>query len=383
MIIPGLPSAFRNPVDVIINDTPPLRESIESLVALPRVAVLIGTGSAERTGALARVTELLTPMPFEIIKGIPPEPAQSDVLATCSKVEQAEANVILALGGGSVIDTAKLVTLIFHSDLDLVEVMNRTVTPVRRQLPLLAIPTTAGSGSEVTPFAVVTNNDTHIKQSLPSPSNYPDMAFLMPALLRTLPPKVIGDSGIDALAHALEALWSIHRNPVSTALAEEAAARVFRSLPVFYENPDDDLARFEMAVGSMIAGLAFSNTFTAACHGLSYPLSSRFHLTHGASCGLTLAAVAGLNSRDVQTSFDAIALLAGLPESSIPDSIRALINRVDSLPTLASLNPSEDDLAFVSQNSFAPLMRNNPVSLDDRTILELLKSELADSPGSQ
>jgi alcohol dehydrogenase class IV len=248
----------------------------------------------------------------------------------------------------------------------------------KKQIPLVALPTTAGTGSEVTPFSVLTNSETGAKKSLPSPYFYPDAAVVLPEFLATVPAKVIGDCGLDALAHAYEALWSINANPVSDALAFKAIKLISDNFAAHYAAPSDPGPAAAMAEGATIAGMAFSNTLTAGCHALSYPIGRIFGLSHGASCAMTLHLVAEMNADAVADKFTQLAAYLGLSDRhAVPASILELRAPVDTIPTLRELGASREQLEEVAAGAFEPLLRNNPVPMPAKRIVDLLEPEIA------
>src|SRR5215207_647277 len=186
------------------------RESLQQLNELSRalcdgsLAILVGSHAAAENGYLRRLEESLSDHRLEVFAGVEPEPTHSTVMRVKSFVEERGAKGVVALGGGSVLDAAKAVCCIAYTDSDITTYMDRVEEFTEKQIPLVALPTTAGTGSEVTPFSVLTNEETGEKKSLPTPFFYADLAVVIPDYLATVPPKVIGDTGLDALAHAYE-----------------------------------------------------------------------------------------------------------------------------------------------------------------------------------
>ena len=180
----------------------------------------------------------------------------------------------------------------FHEIRRLLRDGERFVPPAVRRL--IAVPTTAGTGSEVTPWATVWDREQQRKHSLHLPETWPEAAIVDPVLMRSLPDAVTLQSGLDALSHALEAIWNRNANPVSDALALAAARSILVTLPTLLRAPDDMALREAMAIAALQAGLAFSNTRTALAHSLSYPMTLRFGLPHGIACSFTLPLVARL-----------------------------------------------------------------------------------------
>lgn len=198
--------------------------------------------------------------------------------------------VIVALGGGSVLDAAKVLAAAAG---DFARVRRHLETGEGRlkAVPLIAIPTTAGTGSDLTCWATVWDTDAGKKHSLELPDLFPECALIDPMLMLGLPRELTISTGLDALSHALESLWNRNANPVSTNHAVAAARIILDVLPAVAENPGDLGLRTRMAEGALLAGLAFSNTRTALAHSLSYPITLRHGVPHGLACSFSLPLV--------------------------------------------------------------------------------------------
>lgn len=338
------------------------------------VAVVCGSAAAQRYGYVERVVESLTPERTVVVfTGVNPEPTQHDAHRLRAFLQDHDVTGVVALGGGSVIDVAKVACALSGTDLPLADVMNRSVAVGHRRTVLIAVPTTAGSGSEVTPFAVLTNPATGLKQSVASPCLYPDFALLVPDLLSSVPRHVAADSGMDALAHAFEALWSVNANPISDGLAYHAITLIDDHFLAHLADPADARHNHPMAVAALTAGMAFSNTFTAACHAMSYPISARFGISHGAACAVTLDLVARRNAEAVEGKFRHLARLLALDASTdVPARIAQLRDATGTVPRLADLGGTKEDRRVIARNAYPPLLANNPVKLDEDAIVELL-----------
>jgi alcohol dehydrogenase len=352
-------------------------EHVDRLVGGGTVCLVTGRTAARKFGYLDRLTSLIGEKRVQLFEAVEAEPSQDTADRARLFVENSAARLVIALGGGSVLDVAKIVGLTAYSSLSLAQLMDREVAAVRKQIPTIAVPTTAGSGSEVTPFAVLTNPRTGLKQSLPSPYLYPDVAIVAPSLLKSTPRKVIGDTGMDALAHAFEALWSIQSNPVSDGIAFKAIQLIQGSFLRYYRNPEDPAAAAAMAMSATLAGKAFSNTFTAACHALSYPIGTEFGLSHGASCAMTLHLVADFNKVAVREKFEELSTYLGLDQSTeIPDFIKEIRSEIGTIPTFAELSATRAHLDRIAADAFRPLLNNNPVPLSHGEIIALLLPEI-------
>ncbi|MBW6521007.1 MAG: phosphonoacetaldehyde reductase [Desulfoarculaceae bacterium] len=256
--------------------------------------LLITTPGFTRRGLTAQVQRLASSVDFEVCDQITPNPELDELEALAAVYRHKRFEGILAIGGGSVIDAAKVLALTIPSAAD------NALTTVLRQgqkpnwltkLPLVAIPTTSGTGAEVTPFATVWDAVDHQKYSLVGEQVYPDIALLDPELILTLPEQETLYTGLDAVSHALESLWNINRSPVSQAYAIQALELAEQALPQALSDPDNLDARESMQQASVLAGLAISQTRTAIAHSISYPLTSHFNVPHGLACSFTLSRI--------------------------------------------------------------------------------------------
>lgn len=265
------------------------------------------------------------------------DPPEARVLATASAARAADAELIIGLGGGSSMDTAKLVALLAATPQPLAHIYGIGLARGPR-LPLVQIPTTAGTGSEVTPIAIVTT-PTQEKKGVVSPLLYPDLAVLDADLTLGLPPAVTAMTGIDAMVHAIEAYTSrLKKNPLADSLAREALRLLYLNLPRVLQDGGDREARSAMLAGSMMAGMAFANAPVGAVHALAYPLGGHFHVPHGLSNALVLAPVLTYNLPAAEAWY---AELAGVvePAQRFADTASAARRFVDTMARLVAAMP--------------------------------------------
>ena len=283
---------FHNPVRIVAG--------LGALDALPdllgrRRALILTFPGADALGLVAPLRERLGGRLAGVIESVTPNPDIADLAALHPLVWSHDADVLIALGGGSVIDSAKAM-LAGVADFGVIvrSLRDGGRFEARHHKTLIAVPTTAGTGSEVTPWATVWDRALQRKYSLHLDCTWPEAAVVDPTLMRGLPESVTVQSGLDALSHALEAIWNRHANPVSDALAVAAARAILATLPALCRAPGDLALREAMAVAALQAGLAFSNTRTALAHSMSYPMTLRHGLPHGIACSFTLPQVARL-----------------------------------------------------------------------------------------
>lgn len=314
-----------------------------------------------------------------VYKGVLADPPESVVYDALALARQVDANGICGFGGGSSMDVAKLVALLCATGEDLPAVYG--VGNARgERLPLIQVPTTAGTGSEVTPIAIVTTGET-TKQGVVAPQLLPDLALLDADLTLGLPASVTAATGIDAMVHAIEAFTSkIKKNPYSDMLAREALRLLSANIVDAVEHGGNRVTRSNMLFGSMLAGQAFANAPVAAVHALAYPLGGHYHISHGLSNSLVLPHVLRFNL----TACDALyGELAQVIDPDLPATGEALIAKMESLieqvklpRTLVEMNVPEKDLAMLAKDAMLQqrLLVNNPREVTEGDALQLYQA---------
>ncbi|MEM6972768.1 MAG: iron-containing alcohol dehydrogenase [Pseudomonadota bacterium] len=311
---------------------------------------------------------------WDAVKADPPE---ADILAAVAEARGAGVDGVIAVGGGSPMDTAKLIALLTASDQPIAEAYGVGNAHGPR-LPLVMVPTTAGTGSEVTPIAIVTTGATQ-KMGVVSPVLMPDAAILDATLTTGLPAAVTAATGIDAMVHAIEAFTSRHaKNPISDMLAREALSRLGANIRTACTVPDDLAAREGMLLGSMLAGQAFANAPVAAVHALAYPLGGHFHVAHGHANAMVLPGVLRFN-RATSAAEAAYAELApivfpalggqdpGLTVDTFIHEIAGLGPDLGLDTRLSSAGIAEGDLDLLAADAMKQtrLLVNNPRELQE------------------
>lgn len=301
-----------------------------------------------------------------------PDPPEHLVEEALNTARQCSAELVIGLGGGSSMDVAKLVAVLAASPQSLAEIYG--IGNVRgKRLPLVQIPTTAGTGSEVTNISIVTTGATS-KMGVVAPQLYADMAILDAELTIGLPSAVTAATGIDAMVHAIEAYTSKHKkNPLSDGLARQALTLLSRHLIQACENGQDLAARQAMLLGAMLAGQAFANAPVAAVHALAYPIGGIFHTPHGLSNSLVLPYVLRFNAEVCAAQYAELATIV-VPHAEGSDEARAealavamqQFATITGLPrTLSQVGIAATDLDLLADDAMKQtrLLANNPREL--------------------
>ena len=321
----------------------------------------------------------------QVIDDVVADPPEAVVLAAAEQARMAGSEVVLGLGGGSSMDVAKLIAALLGSSQPLTEMYG--VGQVRGpRLPLIQMPTTAGTGSEVTPISIVTTGGT-TKAGVVSPQLYADLTILDAALTLGLPPKITAATGIDAIVHAIEAYTSKRlKNPLSDILAREALRLLSTHLLPAVRDGHNRAAREGMLLGAMLAGQAFANAPVAAVHALAYPIGGIFHVPHGLSNALVLPHVLRFNAPAACASYAELADIVA-PGCTGSDEARtqALITQLEQFAELTGIETqlrqvgiTEADLPLLSQQAMLQtrLLVNNPRELTEEDAHAIYRAAL-------
>lgn len=350
-----------------------MRQPQDWAASLPgkRLFVITDPGLV-KAGVVAPVVVALegAGLTVSVYSDVEADPPEARVLATVEAARAAGAEVVIGLGGGSSMDTAKLVALLAASPQALGSIYGIGLARGPR-LPLVQVPTTAGTGSEVTPIAIVTTPSQE-KKGVVSPLLYPDLAILDAELTLGLPPAVTAMTGIDAMVHAIEAYTSkLKKNPLADSLAREALRLMYEHLPRVLADGRNMESRSAMLAGSMMAGMAFANAPVAAVHALAYPLGGHFHVPHGLSNALVLAPVLEYNLPAAESCYAELAVVINPAQrfASQADAARWFVDDmtrlVASMPfaqTLREVGVTEKDLDLLATDAMKVerLLVNNP-----------------------
>ena len=282
---------FHNPVRLSVGSG--------SLMQLPRWVncgtwLLVTTKGFTSRGITCQVQKLLPAVNLIVYDKVTPNPELEALERLTSYYRQQGVQGILAIGGGSVLDTAKVLSVSLPSELSnpLSQVLrDKRSYAWSKKVPLIALPTTSGTGAEVTPFATVWDSKNHKKYSVVGEMVFPDRAILDAELTLSLPKIESLYTGLDAVSHAVESIWNIQRNPISLSFAMRALELAVSSFPNVLAQPLDLKSRSDMQLASLFAGFAISQTRTAIAHSMSYPLTSHHGVPHGLACSFTLPAL--------------------------------------------------------------------------------------------
>ncbi len=310
---------------------------------------------------------------------IEPNPTCESVDLAAEQARRMEADCVIGLGGGSSLDVAKIVSCLTTNGGSIYDYYSGgTQTIENRQTQLVCIPTTAGTGSEVTNVGVFTNKKTKVKMPMVNQAFWPDLAVIDPELTYTVPPAVTASTGMDAFCHAIEAYWNRESNPISDALSLSAVKMILQNIKKAYDDPHDLGAREAMIISSLIAGISFSQTRTTGIHALSFPLTAEFGASHGTACSITLPAFIRISQEQAAEKMAAMAGYLGFGTvEELAQAVEDLMVSMNMPVRLNQLGIQEKDLQHITEVGLTPaIVHLTPAEMNTQTVYTLLKSIL-------
>ena len=322
---------------------------------------------------------------FAIFDQVLTEPTADFVYEGLKAYRYDGCDFLLAVGGGSPIDTAKAIAVMETNPGSIEDFMGMGKIP-KKGRPVIAVPTTAGTGSEVTPFTIITDTRRDVKMLIDSPFLTPEIAIVDPQLTLTLPPGVTAATGIDALTHAIEAYVSVKAQPMSDIFCLSAIGLISSNLRMAWTNGDDIEAREKTMLGALQAGIAFSNSSVALVHGMARPIGAYFHVSHGASNAALLGAVMEFSVDGNPTRYAHIARAMGEDVYGLSDleaarrgaeAVKKLIKDI-KIPSLRELGVDKEELDKLAPEMSADAIAsgspaNNPRQATKEEIIELYR----------
>ena len=347
-----------------------LAEVVPAVKALGQRALVVTGKSVERAQPLL---DLLTNIEC-VTHPIPGEPKIVDVQSGVDAAVGCE--VIIAMGGGSAIDAGKAIAALLSNPgdpFDYLEVIGKGRPLVNAPLPFIAIPTTAGTGAEVTRNAVLASPEHKVKVSLRHPLMLPQLAIVDPLLTYGLPPNITATTGMDALTQLIEPFTCRRANPFTDAICREAIPRAAHALRSAFTG-NDEAAREDMAYASLSGGIALANSGLGAVHGFAAPIGGMFDAPHGAVCAALLPQSFAINAKHAPKRFGEVAKMLGTDDGAT--WLRELASDL-KIPGLVSYGITDDDFPVIIEKAkCASSMKANPVDLSDDELADILQAAL-------
>jgi alcohol dehydrogenase class IV len=344
------------------------------------------------SGTLDRATELINELDragiSHITLQIKGEPTTELALRLVEEARSARCDLVIGIGGGSVLDTGKVIATLLTNRgelMDYLEVIGKGIKIEVPPAPYIAIPTTAGTGAEVTRNGVLLSLEHRVEVSMRSPLMIPRVALVDPLLTISMPPSITASTGLDAFTQLLEPFVSWKANPLTDAICREGLARVARSLRRAYQNGDDIPARTDMSLAGLFGGLALANAGLGAAHGFAGPIGGIFPAPHGAICARLLPFVMEANIQALRESSpsspalsryrEAAAIVTGNKDAGAEDGVEWVQNlcRDLAIPPLSRFGIKSDDIAtIVDKAKNSSSMKGNPVELSEKELSGIL-----------
>jgi alcohol dehydrogenase len=347
---------------------------------------LVTDKGVESAGLLTPLVDSLksTEIKFDIFTGVEPDPSLETIDSGVEVFRQKSYDCIVAVGGGSPIDTAKGIRVVAANGGNIGQYAGVNRVPVASDIPLVAIPTTSGTGSEVTMFGVYSDWQNNVKVTVTSRHMAATIAIVDPALTMSLPAKMTAASGIDALAHGIETYFSLGSSPASDAWAVEGIRTVNKHLRRAVEQGGDVEARIGMSHGSLLAGMAFNNGFLGLTHAIGAALSGHCHVPHGVAIGLLLPKVVEFNAPVRPEKAAMIGKLLGVNGENEKElslqagaAVAKIVEDIGLPICLSQVGVTKEKLVDIAKDSFkSGMMKFNPRQPSEEEIINLLESIL-------
>jgi len=344
-----------------------------------RGLVVTGRSAMQKTGILDRLLNIChqTDVHLQVFAEVEPEPSLETVERCRSVARETGSQFLVGLGGGSAVDVAKAVAGMVPLSGQVIEYFYGDRQIDRPGLPWIAIPTTAGTGAEVTKNAVLTDTSNGVKQSIRSDYWYADVALVDPELTKNLPQSLTAQSGMDAFTQAIESYTSRWAGPLTDPISLDACRLIGQNISTAYNNGEDMNARTAMSAGSLLAGMALANARLGAVHGMAHPVGEKYHLPHGLVCAVLLPHVIRFNMATSAERYALIASMIGVENSDLPGFIEDLLEEFGIVSKLGELGLREEDFdEIVSKSLPSGSLKANPRPAGRKELLEILTANL-------
>lgn len=369
---------FYNPVQVYFGAKK--RQVLAGLIGGQSVLVVTTARGRKQFTSDPILGDLLDKAKIDWVDTVQPNPGLCETQVEIDRLTGKHFDAVIAFGGGSAMDAAKALAAALTPDLQCRDLARLIADPGKYLtiplLPIHAVPTTSGTGSEVTLFATIWDHANKKKLSLLSPHLFPKTAIVDPELTYGLPAAATLSTGLDALNQAFESVWNSNRTPASTLFAARAISLALRAVPQLHADLGDHDARSAIAEASLLAGLCISQTRTAICHSISYPLTAHFDVPHGMACAFTMRAVAKLCLDSAPEGLEEVAALIGYKTAA--DLVAVLddvLETVQLSKTARAMLPETDKLVALGPEMVTPGRSDNFIlPVDNVLVTEILRT---------
>lgn len=374
---------FFSPHKIIFGQGTTAQAGTEAKVLGARKVLVVTDPGVVKADLLKYVTDSLSSagLPYSVYSKVEPEPPARVVDEATRQFNEESCDFVLGIGGGSSLDVAKGVSIVAGNEGRILDFagMDRVNRP---SVPKILMPTTSGTGAEITRALVVTDEETNTKSVVYSLYCLPEVAIVDPRLTFTMPPKVTADTGMDALVHAIETYVSMNASPFSDILAEKAIAWIGHYLPIACAKGSNEEARYYMSLAATVSGMAFASGGLGAVHGLSYVLGTRYHMPHGRSNAIMLPHVMRFNLPGAPVKYASVAALLGYDTEGLSvdeaaelsvEAVEVLLEKLAIPMNLDAYGIPKEDIPHLVEGGIkqSRLFATNPRDLSENDVRDI------------
>lgn len=351
--------------------------ALASAMGARHAFVMVGRSFLAKIGGVSGLEAALQPLAITVFSEVEENPSIATVETAAAACRKSGADLMVAIGGGSVLDAAKAVALLQTNEGSIRDYLDGQRKPARRGPTLIAVPTTAGTGSEVTPYAVITNPEKHTKPSIAFPESFPDLAIVDPELTLSMPRAVAVSTGLDAFTQAMEGFWSLRASEMTRAMSFRAIVLLYRHLEAACMTQERTAVE-KVALGSVIGGAQMAICGNTALHPLSYPLTLDYGLRHGAACAIYLPAFLRYNAPNLGPWFDDLLAVLGMKSAEqFADELAAKMERLGAPTRLSALGVPKGAIPnIIAYAGVARAATLNPRPLANEDLIAILEGML-------
>ncbi len=350
-----------------------IREVVDELKG-KRIFLVTGKQFVKATGVLDKLSNYLKGLVIEVFAEAEENPSIETVDRGAAKCKGTECDLVIAMGGGSAMDAGKAIAMLQKNPGSIREYLDQERVCQTKGLPVITLPTTSGTGSEVTPFTVIFHPAKKSKPAIAPPENFPDVALVDPELTMTMPFEVAGSTGLDALCQAVEGFWSTQANPVTRSLAFQAIKLAMENLELACFKKDQESV-INMALASHLTGIEMSNIGNTAIHPLSYPVTIDYGVSHGFACAIFLPEVIRFNTSAIKDRFSDLLTLLNLPSvEGFADKVDSLMEKLRAPRRLSELGVKGEDIPNIVKRGMGRSTAWNPRSMTEEDIIQICKT---------
>ncbi|MFC2947025.1 phosphonoacetaldehyde reductase [Virgibacillus sediminis] len=372
---------YYNPVKIKTDSLEQLENVLNNLNSqLSKVLLLTRGGDFSESQAAHTLNRCMERFEVKQLEVDISNPDIEDLFDYYKQLKSYDYQCIVGIGGGSVLDLSKSLSALKNMQIDSVSALRSVIEQklyIENQdiVPWIGIPTTSGTGSEVTCWATIWDRSNGVKLSVDCKKLYAHTAIIDPTLMTSLPESLTASTALDALCHAAESYWSKHSNEISRIYSLEAIRRIINHFEKVLDHPNEVTYRNEIALGSLYAGMAFSNTRTTACHSISYPLTLELGVVHGIAASMTLAKVMEINAASIIEKERLTKAFGVTNCEELQKQIEYFHQRSGFASRLRDYDANEETIEKIAENAFTKgRMDNNPVTLTKKDVKEILMS---------